>query len=80
MKTLPSKIFNCLEFQLQILTYNFFSLIWTAGLAMDAEAMLQNMIFLEERSPRVHEPAKYAEKAAKSINPKCSPRRIQQPR
>ncbi|PON64560.1 Ataxin-2, C-terminal [Trema orientale] len=51
-----------------------------AGLAMDAQALIQNMKYSEERSPKFQQPAKYAEKAAKSMNPKYSPRRIQQPR
>ncbi|GMN55467.1 hypothetical protein TIFTF001_024587 [Ficus carica] len=52
-----------------------------AGMAMEAEALIQNMKFFEERSPKFRvEPAKYAEKAGKGTGPKCSPRRIQQPR
>ncbi|EXB93967.1 hypothetical protein L484_015513 [Morus notabilis] len=51
------------------------------GLAMGAEALIQNMKYLEERSPKFHvEPAKYAEKAAKFTSSKNSQRRIQQPR
>jgi hypothetical protein len=53
------------------------------GLEMNAAAVMKNLKSLEERdhhpkSPIV--PAKYAEKPGKSMNPKCSPRRIQQPR
>jgi len=52
------------------------------GLEVNAAAVMKNLKSLEERdhpkSPVV--PAKYAEKPGKNMNPKCSPRRIQQPR
>ena len=58
-----------------------YSLIWTAGLAVGAEALIQNMKYLEEKSPKFQvEPAKYAQKAVKFTSTKSSPRRIQQPR
>lgn len=47
--------------------------------ANDADALMKNMSL--SKSPKSSmEPAKYVEKPAKYLNPKCSPRRIQQPR
>lgn len=47
--------------------------------ANDADALMKNMSVL--RSPKSSmESAKYVEKPAKYVNPKYSPRRIQQPR
>ncbi|KAE8098700.1 hypothetical protein FH972_016744 [Carpinus fangiana] len=52
------------------------------GVEMNAAAVMKNLKSLEERDPPKSPviPAKYAEKPGKSMNPKCSPRRIQQPR
>ncbi|KAL6997578.1 hypothetical protein U1Q18_007705 [Sarracenia purpurea var. burkii] len=54
-----------------------------SGLAMDADATMKRLSLsksLNERSHKSLEQAKYWEKPAKCVNPKCSPRRIQQPR
>ncbi|KAM5577998.1 hypothetical protein ABKV19_008358 [Rosa sericea] len=51
-----------------------------AGLDMSA-AVLKNLKASEDRRPKLlAEPSKYAEKPAKFVSPKCSPRFIQQPR
>ncbi|XP_057461987.1 protein EARLY RESPONSIVE TO DEHYDRATION 15-like [Actinidia eriantha] len=53
------------------------------GLGIDAEAMMKRLSLsnsFKEKSSNSLEPAKYWEKPLKSVNPKCSPRRIQQPR
>ncbi|KAB2631198.1 protein EARLY RESPONSIVE TO DEHYDRATION 15-like [Pyrus ussuriensis x Pyrus communis] len=51
-----------------------------AGLEKSAAA-LKNLKSLEDRHPKSPvEPRKYAEKPAKHVSPKCSPRFIQQPR
>ena len=47
----------------------------------DSEALVKNVKYLDERGAKFQvEPAKYAEKPAKCMSPKCSLRRIQQPR
>ncbi|KAL5546453.1 hypothetical protein UlMin_006140 [Ulmus minor] len=44
-------------------------------------ALIKNMKYLEERSPKFPaQAARYAEKPAKNLSPKYSPRLIQQPR
>ncbi|XP_021830044.1 protein EARLY RESPONSIVE TO DEHYDRATION 15 isoform X1 [Prunus avium] len=50
----------------------------TAGLETST-AVLKNLKSLEDRRSPV-EPRRYAEKPAKHVSPKCSPRFIQQPR
>ncbi|XP_041028647.1 protein EARLY RESPONSIVE TO DEHYDRATION 15-like [Juglans microcarpa x Juglans regia] len=52
------------------------------GLEMNAETLVKNLKTLDERGPKspVQPAKKYNEKPAKYVNPKCSPRRIQQPR
>ncbi|XP_042483200.1 protein EARLY RESPONSIVE TO DEHYDRATION 15-like [Macadamia integrifolia] len=55
------------------------------GLTNDAhEALMKNLDLLKSPKERgvkyVVEPAKYREKAPQCLSPKCSPRRIQQPR
>ncbi|KAA8518073.1 hypothetical protein F0562_015547 [Nyssa sinensis] len=54
------------------------------GLAMDAEALIKSLSLSKsskERGPKSPvESAKYWEKPAKCVSPKCSHRRIQQPR
>ncbi|KAJ7976698.1 protein EARLY RESPONSIVE TO DEHYDRATION 15-like [Quillaja saponaria] len=53
----------------------------TEGFKRNGEALMENLISSEERSLKhLVEPAKYAEKPAKHMSPKCSPRHIQQPR
>ncbi|RWR79854.1 protein EARLY RESPONSIVE TO DEHYDRATION 15 isoform X1 [Cinnamomum micranthum f. kanehirae] len=57
-------------------------IIFSAGLEIDTEALVKNLSLKSPkggvRSPA--EPAKYREKPGQSMSPKCSPRRIQQPR
>ncbi|KAA8517173.1 hypothetical protein F0562_017466 [Nyssa sinensis] len=54
------------------------------GLAMDAEVLIKSLTLSKSskgRGPKSPvEPAKYWEKPAKCVSPKCSPRCIQQPR
>jgi len=54
------------------------------GMKIDAEGLMKTLSLSKsgkERSPKpLIEPAKHWEKAAKCMSPKCSPRRIQQPR
>ncbi|CAI9765643.1 unnamed protein product [Fraxinus pennsylvanica] len=52
------------------------------GLGKDAEALIKRLNISKERDPRSPRElaAKYWEKPAKHISPKCSPRFIQQPR
>ncbi|XAR68458.1 hypothetical protein NMG60_11003572 [Bertholletia excelsa] len=53
------------------------------GFASDAEAMMRSLSLpksLKEKSPKSPTPAKYWDKPAKHVSPKCSTRRIQQPR
>ncbi|KAH7528039.1 hypothetical protein FEM48_Zijuj05G0029500 [Ziziphus jujuba var. spinosa] len=56
----------------------------TNGLEMDARTILKDLTVTKspkERGPRSPRgPAKYREKAVQYVSPKCSPRRIQQPR
>ncbi|KAF5470099.1 hypothetical protein F2P56_010642 [Juglans regia] len=52
------------------------------GFGMNAEALVKSLKSLDERrGPKSPvQRSKYSEKPAKYVNPKCSPRRIQQPR
>lgn len=54
------------------------------GVEMDAKSLLKNLSVSrlpKERGPKSPvRPAKYLQKPAKYVNPKCSPRWIQQPR
>ena len=50
------------------------------GYAKDAEALVKNVNLMKSPKSSSMEAAKYAEKAVKYVNPKYSPRRIQQPR
>jgi len=53
----------------------------TEGLGVNSEAVMKNLTSFEERGPKAPgQPAKYADKPVKGLSPKCSPRRIQQPR
>ncbi|GKV48896.1 hypothetical protein SLEP1_g55686 [Rubroshorea leprosula] len=46
----------------------------------DAEALMKNLSLLQSNLKSPVEPAKYAAKPAKNVNPKCVSQRIQQPR
>ncbi|XWS65377.1 hypothetical protein CRYUN_Cryun05aG0107500 [Craigia yunnanensis] len=50
------------------------------GFEKDAETLMKNLSLLQSSPRSSAEPAKYAEKPAKNVNPKSSPRCIQQPR
>ncbi|XVF40969.1 hypothetical protein PTKIN_Ptkin01aG0243700 [Pterospermum kingtungense] len=51
-----------------------------AGIQKDAETLMKNLSLLQSSPRSLAEPAKYAEKPAKIVNPNSSPRCIQQPR
>ncbi|XP_022747576.1 protein EARLY RESPONSIVE TO DEHYDRATION 15-like [Durio zibethinus] len=50
------------------------------GFQRDAETLMKNLSLLQSSPRSSAEPAKYAEKPAKNVQPKSSPRCIQQPR
>ncbi|XP_021282132.1 protein EARLY RESPONSIVE TO DEHYDRATION 15 [Herrania umbratica] len=50
------------------------------GFEKDTETLMKNLSLLQSSPRSSSVPAKYAEKPAKSVNPKYSPRCIQQPR
>ncbi|XP_022742806.1 protein EARLY RESPONSIVE TO DEHYDRATION 15-like [Durio zibethinus] len=55
-------------------------LLSNGGFETDAETLMKNLSLLQLSPKSSAEPAKYAEKPAKNLNPKRGPRCIQQPR
>lgn len=58
-----------------------YSSTFKAAPEYDAGALVKNLNYTKGKVPKfAAEPAKHVEKPSKYISPKCSPRRIQQPR